>query len=238
MTHQGKELFKQYKIDGILDSSFEGIPANEVRRMVTDLVYQIEVLHRLGYVNCTLNLNSIRIYQGKFSLTEFMDLSKENSSKPVPPLDRFNVFFSPDAVFTGNRVCKRDDLESLLSLACFLESASHPLSEFISQNNHEIPSSNQLIDQLIDFRRTNQISISKKIKQRLNPDLHPILEHINCIEGNQKPNYKLILVMLAKTQEEEQRVFNWQPEQQLAISNSDGEVDCADEVGENDCSVL
>lgn len=149
MTNKGKELIKKYNFEF---EEFQGFPVETVRRFVLDMVDQIQIVHKIGFVNCNLCLPFVREENGRFGMSDFNNTVKERNQ--VQPSEyHLNILFSPDSVIMEQKVSKRDDLESLMGMTCFLLTGSHPILQYMKDNINELSDTNTFISKMVDYRK-------------------------------------------------------------------------------------
>lgn len=101
---------------------------------------QIEIIHKLGYTHGDLKFQNICFNKdtGHYSIIDFALVSKifhkNGQHKQQESLKSFygNSMFASDAMVDLKTTSRRDDLESLIYIICFLYRGTLPVLEYIN----------------------------------------------------------------------------------------------------------
>lgn len=104
---------------------------------------------------------------------------------------------------------RKDDLESLFYILCFLYRGKIPVVEWINDNySLEDSSNNNVLDKILKYRRENDRNNYLKVRDMLPVNMRSSFTYIKQLGYNEKPNYSLIKLLMATTSEEEEEVLD------------------------------
>ena len=101
---------------------------------------------------------------------------------------------------------RKDDLESLMYIICFLYNGTIPVIDYVNRciNSDD---SQSILGRIQQFRKENQTSLFREIKEMLPGSLKSALAYIIQLGHDEKPNYDLIKLFFTSTIEEEQQAL-------------------------------
>ena len=101
---------------------------------------------------------------------------------------------------------RKDDLESLLYIVCFLFTGKLPVIEFINRNIDSINMS-QFLKEVLKFRQRNKEKCHNRMRELLPENLVPAFQYVINLSYDAKPDYNLIRLWFASTPAEEKLAF-------------------------------
>ena len=109
---------------------------------------------------------------------------------------------------------RKDDLESLIYILCFLHCGTLPTIEFVNMHldNFHMP---QFLDKVLKFRIEKQEYCRERIKILLQPNIETAFQYIIQLTHSQKPDYGMFKLWLASNKDEELKALN----SQIKINN-------------------
>ena len=102
----------------------------------------MEIIHKLGYTHGDLKFQNICYHDQtkRFTILDFALVTKifhkNGIHKQQEKVRSFygNSLFASDSMINLKTTSRKDDLESLLYIMCFLNSGTLPIIEFINKN--------------------------------------------------------------------------------------------------------
>jgi serine/threonine protein kinase len=198
---------------------FAGTTFDRACQIGMQLLYQMEVLHFLGYVHGDLKLQNItyNVHLNRYTITDFTSVTKifhkNGVHKEVGRNRNFctNIMFASEAMVNQISISRRDDLESLMLLICYLKSGTLPVVEYINANL-DVIDINKFIDDVLQFRIKNFKECKDQTKELLGEKLQSAYIYVTELVHNQKPDYKLLKLLMAQTEADEQQIIEEQQE--------------------------
>ena len=86
---------------------------------------------------------------------------------------------------------RKDDLESLMYILCYLYSGKLPIIEFINENIDDFHMS-EFLNEVLKYRRENKSTCHARIKELLPGSMSAAFQYIISPTHEEKPNYNLI----------------------------------------------
>ena len=221
MTFTGQDIYGQFNLQNCMESNmkFAGITFDRACQIGMQLLYQMEILHFLGYVHGDLKLQNItyNVQQNRYTITDFTSVTKVFHKNGVhKELGRnrnfcTNIMFASEAMVNQISISRRDDLESLMLLICYLKSGTLPVVEYINANLDSIDI-NKFIDDVLQFRIKNSKECELQTKELLGEKLQSAYIYVTALLHNKKPDYKLLKLLMAQTEVDEQQIIEEQLE--------------------------
>lgn len=221
MTYSGQDIYGQFNLQNCMESNmkFAGTTFDRVCQIGMQLLFQLEVLHFLGYVHGDLKLQNIAFNAqlNRYTITDFTSVSKifhkNGVHKEIGKNENFcsNIMFASESMVNQITVSRRDDLESLMLLVCYLKSGTLPVVEYINANLDHIDIS-KFIDDVLEYRIKNFKESQEQIKELLGERLQSAYIYTTGLVYNQKPDYKLLKLLIAQTELDEQQIIDEQQE--------------------------
>jgi casein kinase I family protein HRR25 len=147
MSHVGNDIFEEYNLDSLFEDSARGqiLDLKQVNKLGRDIVSQLEVLHHLGVVHGDLKFQNICYDKemNSYSLIDFPYAHKIYNShgqrRNQKQLSSFfgNSLFSSDSMMNLRSPGRKDDLESLIYVICFLHSGSIPAMDEVKRDDDQ-----------------------------------------------------------------------------------------------------
>lgn len=117
-----------------------------------------------------------------------------------------NSLFASDSMVNLLTTSRKDDLESLMYILCYLYTGILPIIEFINQNIDNFNMS-QFLTEVLRYRVHNSEKCHARVRELLPENLIPAFQYIILLGHDTKPDYNLVKLWLASTQEEEKNAF-------------------------------
>jgi len=144
------------------------------------IVSQIEILHKLGYTHGDLKFQNICYNEEthQYSIIDFALVTKifhkNGQHKEQEKVKSFygNSLFASDSMVNLLTTSRKDDLESLMYIFCYLYTGILPIIEFINQNIDSLNMS-QFLNEVLRYRVHNQEKCHSRIKELLPENLIP-----------------------------------------------------------------
>jgi hypothetical protein len=102
---------------------------------------------------------------------------------------------------------RKDDLESLIYILCYLYTGTLPIIEFINADISNINMS-QFLAEVLKYRVINVEKCQARIKQLLPENLLPAFHYVLNLSHDAKPDYNLIKLWMACSDEDERSIFS------------------------------
>jgi hypothetical protein len=101
-----------------------------------------------------------------------------------------NLLFASENMVNMLTLSRKDDLESLMYIFCFLLNGTLPVVDFINETlgNFEV---SKFMNHLINYRQTNQNTYQAKIKTLLPASMSSAFTHVIGLGFKDKPDYGL-----------------------------------------------
>ena len=142
MTNVGKDVFEVFKISQSLDDSskHEKMSDSEIFDFGMQIVSQLEILHKLGYTHGDLKFQNICFdeHTKRFTLIDFALATKifhkNGEHQRQKKVSHFygNPLFASDDMIQMKTPGRKDDLESLIYILCFMRDGMVPTIEFVN----------------------------------------------------------------------------------------------------------
>ena len=134
---------------------------------------------------------------------------KNGAHKKQKKLDSFfgNSLFAADSMTNLMSTARKDDLESIMYLLCYLYKGTLPIIEYINNNLDNFQSS-KFLPRVLEYRIENKKAIHDRIKSLLPPSMATAFTYICQLEHEDKPDYNMIKLLFSFDEEDEQRAFN------------------------------
>jgi len=114
--------------------------------------------------------------------------------------------FAADSMTNLMSTSRKDDLESIMYLLCYLFKGTLPIIEYININIDNFQSS-EFLKRILQYRIDNKVMCHDRIKSLLPPNMATAFTYINQLKHEDKPNYLMIKLWFAFSEREEQRAF-------------------------------
>lgn len=113
-----------------------------ISNMGMQLVSQLEIIHRIGYTHGDLKFQNIcyHLETEQFSIIDFALVTKifhnNGQHREQENVRNFygNSLFASDAMVNLKTTGRKDDLESLIYILCFLQRGTLPIIDYINNN--------------------------------------------------------------------------------------------------------
>ena len=179
------------------------------------LVSQLQIIHKLGYTHGDLKFQNIcyNPETQRYTLIDFALVAKifykNGQHKPQERINGFygNSLFASDTMIHMKTSGRKDDLESLMYILCYLHNGTLPVIKFINQNIENFHMS-QFCSEVLQFRRENIEHCHKEINNLLPQSMKSAFKYIIQMKHEDKPDYNLIKLWLAFSEEDENRALN------------------------------
>jgi serine/threonine protein kinase len=142
MSYIGKDIFEHFQIhqsleDSMLHNCFDN---KKISKMGMQLISQLEIIHKLGFTHGDLKFQNICYNKERdsFSIIDYALVTKifhnNGSHKPQENVRNFygNSLFASDSMVNLKTTGRKDDLESLMYILCFLMKGTLPIIEYIN----------------------------------------------------------------------------------------------------------
>lgn len=113
-----------------------------------------------------------------------------------------NSLFACDSMVSLLSTGRKDDLESLFYILCFLYRGTLPVIKYINTHFEEFEINN-FLDQVIKYRRDKMKENQEQVKEQLPGSLKIAFSYITSLKYKDKPDYNLIKLYLAQDRDEE-----------------------------------
>lgn len=138
------------------------------------MISQLEILHKLGYTHGDLKFQNICISEHRktFTIIDFALVTKIFHRNGIPKKQESvkefygNSLFSSDSMVNLLTTGRKDDLESMMYILCFLHSGTLPIIEFINQNIDKFDMS-LFMTEILKFRKEAKEANANKVKLML-----------------------------------------------------------------------
>ena len=117
-----------------------------------------------------------------------------------------NSLFASDNMVNMLTSSRKDDLESLMYIICFLYTGTLPVIEFINRNIEAINMS-QFLREVLKFRQRNKDRCHQRLMELLPNNFVPAFQYISNLPYDAKPDYNLIRLWFASNPNEEKLAF-------------------------------
>lgn len=97
---------------------------------------------------------------------------------------------------------RKDDLESLMYIMCYLLTGTLPVIEFINENIDKFDM-DQFLNNILDYRVKNKQHCHDEIVKLLYGSMKSAFQYIISLKHEEKPNYELIKLYMAFDEEYE-----------------------------------
>ena len=161
MTYAGRDIFDVYEIQDSLEDSkkHQCFNLKNLSDMGMQIVSQLEILHKLGYNHGDLKFQNICYNEETkiYSIIDFALVSKifhkNGEHKEQEKVSNFfgNSLFASDNMVNLKTTGRKDDLESLFYIMCYLYTGTLPIIEFIN-NNIETFNMSQFLNEVLKYR--------------------------------------------------------------------------------------
>ena len=123
--------------------------------------------------------------------------NKNGGLKKKEKLEVFqgNVLFASDSMINMNSTSRKDELESLILMLCFLLKGKLPVSEFMQQNIEKVQLAD-FLNQMIKFRVEKQKRNYDEVCAMLPSQMKNALEYLTRSLWEHRPNYDQIRLQL------------------------------------------
>lgn len=101
---------------------------------------------------------------------------------------------------------RKDDLESLIYILCFLFAGKFPIIEYIF-NNYDNIKVDDLTRHILEIRIQKRETHLDWIKENLPLALRPCFEYVKTLHYRDRPNYNLVKLWLTPNSKKEGRVW-------------------------------
>ena len=108
-----------------------------------------------------------------------------------------NVMFASESMIQQKQLGRKDDMESLLYVLCYLRSGSLPVIDHINQLI-EVMDMNRFFNYVFEYRQNKKDEHQTNIKDMLGSSMISAFENIKMLGFNSKPNYKLIKFLISR----------------------------------------
>jgi hypothetical protein len=98
-----------------------------------------------------------------------------------------------------NTTGRKDDLESLMYVLCFLKNGSIPIVSYVNKQL-SATEKKSILEHILLYRRANMDTIRLQILEMMSPGMRSALTYIFQLDFKDKPNYNLIKFFLSTTE--------------------------------------
>lgn len=136
-----------------------------------------------------------------FSIIDFALVTKifhaNGTHKEQKQLKSFygNSLFASDAMINLQSTSRKDDLESLMYILCFLYRGTIPVVDYVNKCL-EVDDNNSILERIQNYRKDNQSLIHSQVKEMLPGSMKTAFTYITQLAHAEKPNYNLIKLFL------------------------------------------
>jgi casein kinase I homolog HRR25 len=146
MSDVGENIFQIQNIQrGLKDpAEHRCLSRKELSQMGIQLVSQLEILHELGYTHGDLNLHKICFKNQRYSLinfskaTKFLEKNGVHKAQTNGKKIQGNHLFASENTVNLMTTSRKDDLESLIYILCYLHTGTLPTLEFLNAKIKDI----------------------------------------------------------------------------------------------------
>lgn len=216
MTFVGNNIFIEFN----LASSFEDklyhqrIELNKLATIGIQIISQLEVLHKLGYVHGDLKFQNLTYNREKnlYSIIDFALVHKIYTSagnhKEQKQLKSFygNSLFASQSMMKLLSISRKDDLESLMYILCFLYNGTIPVVDYVNKRL-DVTDSKCILDRIQSFRTKNEQMIFDQIREMLPRGFRTSFSYILQLSHKQSPDYNFIKLLFSQSKHEEKMVM-------------------------------
>lgn len=212
MTFVGQDLYKQFDIQkGLEDPKYhKSLDLKTISEIGIQTISQLEILHKLGFVHGDLKFQNICCNQSDnvFSIIDFglcsKIFNKNGTHKTQEKVSSFygNSLFASDSMSALMTTSRKDDLESLMYIMCYLLTGTLPVIEFINENIDKFDM-DQFLNNILDYRVKNKQHCHDEIVKLLYGSMKSAFQYIISLKHEEKPNYELIKLYMAFDEEYE-----------------------------------
>lgn len=110
--------------------------------------------------------------------------------------------FASESMINNKPIGRKDDIESLLYVLCYLKSGTLPVIEYIN-DSIEVMDMNQFFNYVFKYRETKSTDHRLKVKELLGCSMASAFGNIQDLKSFNKPDYKLLKFLIATTQQDE-----------------------------------
>lgn len=119
-----------------------------------------------------------------------------------------NAFFASIDLVRCLTPSRKDDLESLLYILCYVYSGKIPIIEYLF-NNYESIDDNDFVGHINRVRIKYYKDHTKWVKEHLPRSIKTCFEYCETLSFKDRPNYNLMKLYMSPTSEEEKKVFDF-----------------------------
>lgn len=97
---------------------------------------------------------------------------------------------------------RKDDLQSIMYLLCYLYKGTLPIIEYINISTENFESS-LFLPRVLQYRINHKETCNERIKSLLPPSMATAFTYINQLKHEDKPDYNMIKLWFAFNEEDE-----------------------------------
>lgn len=176
MSYAGRDIFDVFEIQQSLDDSHKHKCFNlkGISDIGMQIVSQMEIIHKLGYTHGDLKFQNICYNEEtkRYTVIDFALVTKifhkNGQHKAQEKVKGFygNSLFASDSMVNLKTTARKDDLESLMYILCYLYNGTLPIIEFINSNIENFHMS-QFLNEVLKYRKDNMQLCHSRIKNLL-----------------------------------------------------------------------
>lgn len=165
MSFVGNDLFEEYNIQKSLEDpkQHKALDLKTISDIGIQTISQLEILHKLGFVHGDLKFQNICFNKisKTYSVIDFglcsKIFNKNGTHKAQESVSSFygNSLFASDSMSRLQTTSRKDDLESLIYILCYLLTGTLPVIHFINENIDKFEM-DQFLNKILDYRVQNQ----------------------------------------------------------------------------------
>mmetsp|Transcript_3089 Transcript_3089/g.4732 ORF Transcript_3089/g.4732 Transcript_3089/m.4732 type:complete len:265 (-) Transcript_3089:771-1565(-) len=217
MSFAGRDVFELLEIQKSLEDprKHKKFDLRKLSDLGMQIVSQLEIIHKLGYTHGDLKFQNICFNEEtkRYTIIDFALVTKiflrNGKHKEQEDVKSFygNSLFASDSMVELKTTSRKDDLESLMYILCYLHSGKLPIIEFINENIDDFHMS-EFLNEVLKYRRENKLKCHDRIKQLLPGSLRSAFDYIIGLKHDEKPNYGLIRLWMVFDNADEERFLH------------------------------
>jgi serine/threonine protein kinase len=182
----------------------------ELSLCACQLISQLEIIHKLGYTHGDLKFQNICFDREKqqYTIIDFALVTKifykNGQHKAQEKVKSFygNSLFASDSMVNLLTTSRKDDLESLMYILCYLYKGVLPIIEFINMNIDNFHMS-RFLSRVLKYRQEKKEQCHERIKSLLPMSMSNAFQYIINMAHEDKPNYGLLKIFCCFDEDDE-----------------------------------
>ena len=178
------------------------------------MISQLEIIHKLGYTHGDINLKNI-CYNKEACCYSIIDFAmakkiynKNGNHKEKVKQSEFhgNFMYGSESMVNKTSISRKDELESMMYILCFLYSGTLPIIEWLNKNIERIHMKH-IFEEICKYRIEKKKEYCEQVTNLLPPGFKQAFQYILLIDHKAKPDYNLIKLWFANNKSEEKKAF-------------------------------